>query len=177
LAATRLAEIMSFDPGDSRTSPSKETTMPTRRFERMTRDHILVGGCAIVFGACVLIENAQAQYVPPPTPLPPPVFNPSSPYTVPQPKYTPITPTTPSAAAPGYVVSSPVSGRLPHTTARSHRQTSVAKTRAVHHRAGSAVVRPAPESYSYYYSPFGYSYGCPWRRGWDGYWFRTSPCS
>ena len=55
--------------------------MPTRRFERMTRAQLLVSGCAIAFGACVLIENAQAQYVPPPTPLPPPVFNPSSPNT------------------------------------------------------------------------------------------------
>jgi hypothetical protein len=142
--------------------------MPTRKFERMTRDQILASGCAIVFGICVLIENAQAQYVPPPTPLPPPVFNPSNPYTLPQPTYTPITPTTPSAA-PGYVVTSPVSGRLPHTAARSHRQTSVAKTRLAHHRARSGVVRPAPESYSYYYSPFGYGYGCAWRRGWDGY--------
>jgi SOS response associated peptidase (SRAP) len=33
-----------------------------------------VGGCAVVFGTCVLIEHPQAQpgYVPPPTPLPPP---------------------------------------------------------------------------------------------------------
>jgi hypothetical protein len=150
--------------------------MPTRRFERMTRPLLLVSICAIVFGACVLIGHAQAQYVPPPTPLPPPVFNPSSPYTVPQPKYTPITPTTPSAV-PGYVVTPPVNERLPRTAARSHRRTSVAKTRSAHHRARSVVVRPAPQSYSYYYSPFGYDYGCAWRRGWDGYWFRTSPCS
>jgi hypothetical protein len=40
-----------------------------------------------VFAAGVMIEHAQAQYIPPPTPLPPPVFNPSSPYTVPQPSY------------------------------------------------------------------------------------------
>ena len=40
---------------------------------------------------------AMAQgFVPPPTPLPPPVFNPSSPNTVPQPRYQPIMPTTPS---------------------------------------------------------------------------------
>ena len=51
--------------------------MPTRRFERITVDQILLSGCAIVFGACILIKHAQAQpgYVPPPTPLP--VFNPS----------------------------------------------------------------------------------------------------
>jgi hypothetical protein len=69
--------------------------MHTRRFERIALAQLLVG-CAVVFGTCVLVENAQAQYVPPPTPLPPPVFNPSSPNTVPQPSYKPITPTTPS---------------------------------------------------------------------------------
>jgi hypothetical protein len=158
----------------NRISPSKETTMPTRRIERITLAQLLVSGC--VFGACVLIEQARAQYVPPPTPLPPPVFNPSSPYTVPQPSYRPIAPATPSAV-PGYVVTSPVNGRLPRTAARSHRRTSVAKTRSAHHRARSVIVRPGPESYSSYYSPFGYGYGCAWRRGWDGYWFRTSPCS
>lgn len=76
-----------------------------RRFEQITLDQILLSGCAIVFGACILIQHAQAQpgYVPPPTPLPPPVFNPSNPGTMPQPPYTPITPTTPSAV-PGNVV-------------------------------------------------------------------------
>ena len=70
--------------------------MPTRRFEQITLDQFLLSGCAIVFGACILIQPVQAQpgYVPPPTPLPPPVFNPSNPGTVPQPPYTPITPTT-----------------------------------------------------------------------------------
>src|ERR1700745_2284062 len=123
------------------------TTMPTRRFERITLDHILLSTCAIVFGACILIKHAQAQpgYVPPPTPLPPPVFNPSSPYTVPQPSYRPIAPATPSAA-PGYVVTSPpVSGRPTRTVARSHRRTSVAKTRSAHHPARSVIVRPGPE--------------------------------
>jgi hypothetical protein len=147
--------------------------MPTRRFERITVARLLLSGCAIVF-TCVLTEHARAQYVPPPTP--PPVFNPSSPYTVPQPSYRPIAPTTPSAV-PGYVVTSPTNERLPHTPARSHRRTSVAKTRSVHHRARPVIVRPTPDSYSYYYSPFGYGDGCAWRRGWDGYWFRTSPCS
>jgi hypothetical protein len=104
--------------------------MPTRRFERITLAQLLLSGCAVVFGACVLIEQARAQYVPPPTPLPPPVFNPSSPYTVPQPSYRPIAPATPSAS-PGYVVTSPpVSGRPPRTAARSQRRTSVAKTRS-----------------------------------------------
>jgi hypothetical protein len=156
--------------------PSKETAMPTRRFERIKLAQHLLNGCASAFGACLLITNAQAQYVPPPTPLPPPVFNPSSPYTVPQPSYRPITPTTPSTV-PGYVVTSPTNERLPHPAARSHRRTSVAKTRPVQRRTRSVVVRPTPDSYSYYYPPFGFGYGCAWQRGWDGYWFRTSACS
>jgi hypothetical protein len=59
--------------------------MPTRRFGRIALTQLLVGGCAIVF-ACA---HAQAQlgYVPPPKPLPKPVFNPSSRHTVSQPKY------------------------------------------------------------------------------------------
>ena len=152
--------------------------MPTRRFEQITLDQILLSGCAIVFGACILIQHAQAQpgYVPPPTPPPPPVFNPSNPGTVPQPPYTPITPTTPSAV-PGNVDTSPTIEGLPETAARSHRRTSVATRRTVRHRCRSTVVRPAPVSYSYYYAPFGYGYGCALQRGWDGYWFRTSPCS
>jgi hypothetical protein len=112
--------------------------MPARRFQQIARVLPL-----IVFGTCVLIEHARAQYVPPPTPLPPPVLNPSTPYTVPQPSYQPITPTTPPASAvPGYVVRSPVNERRLRTTARSHR-TSVEKTRSVHHRrsrfAGSTL--------------------------------------
>ena len=74
---------------------SKETAMPTRRFERA---QLLIVGCTIMFAAYVLIEHAQAQpgYVPPPTPLPPPVSNPSSPNVVPQPSYRSITPSTPT---------------------------------------------------------------------------------
>jgi hypothetical protein len=155
---------------------SKETAMPVRRFERIALAQFLVGGLAVVFVACFLIKHAQAQFVNPPSPLPPPVFNPSSPNTVPQSRYTPLSPATPSVV-PGYRVTSPVKGRLPHTATRSHRRTSVAKTRSVHRRGRSMVVGPKPESYSYYYSSFGYGYGCAWRRTWDGYWFRTSPCS
>ena len=101
--------------------------MPTRRFKRIALAQLL-------FGACIFIEHAQAQpgYVPPPTPLPPPVFNPSNPSTLPQPPYRPITPTTPSTV-PGNVVTSPVSEHLPRTAVRSHRPTSAATTRSVHH--------------------------------------------
>jgi hypothetical protein len=74
--------------------------MPARRFKRITLAQLLVGGCAIVFGAHDLIEHAQAQQqvVPPPPPAPPPpspVFNPSpSNTTVPQPSYKSISPNT-----------------------------------------------------------------------------------
>ncbi len=148
--------------------------MPMGRFDRITLVPLLPAGCAILFGAWVLIEPALAQYVPPPTPLPPPVFNPSSPYTVPQPSYTPIAPS-PSNATPGYVVTSPVNASTARGAARSHRRTSTTLAVAPRHRA--IVVHQTPPSHSYAYPPFGYAYGCAWRRGWDGYWFRTSPCS
>jgi hypothetical protein len=104
--------------------------MPTRRFERA---QLLIVGCAVMFGACVLIEHAQAQpgYVPPPTPLPPPVFNPSSPNVVPQPSYRPLTPSTPSTtpSIPSNVPSSEVTPPA-STTARSEQE---ATTPTVHH--------------------------------------------
>jgi hypothetical protein len=150
--------------------------MAMRRFERIALAQFLVGGLAVVFVAGVLINHAQAQFVNSPPPPPPPVFNPSSPNTVPQPRYTPLAPATPSVV-PGYRVTSPTNGHLPRTATRSHRGTSVAKTRSVHRRGRSIVVRSIPESYSYYYPSFGYGYGCAWRRTWDGYWLRTSPCS
>jgi hypothetical protein len=110
--------------------------MPTRRFERIALARILVGGCAVVFSACVLIEHAQAQpgYVPPPTPLPPPVFNPSNPGTVPQPSYRPITPSTPSTV-PSSEVTPPANEEHPSTAAQSE-QSSVEETRTVHHHRG-----------------------------------------
>jgi hypothetical protein len=155
--------------------------MPRRIFKRIVAQ-LFVGACAVVFGAGVLIVPGQAQFaVPPP---PPPVFNPSPPNTtVPQPSYTPLSPSTPStvpessvpeSTVPGPEVTSPVNGLLPRTAVRSHERTSVAKTRSVHHRGRSIVAPPPPASYSYYYSPFGY--GCAWRRSWDGYWYRTWPC-
>src|SRR6516165_7586321 len=115
-------------------SCSEETAMPTRRFERIALAQLLVIGC-------VLIEHAQAQpgYVPPPTPLPPPVLNPSSPNVVPQPSYRPITPTTPtpsivpsdevtSPTVPRREVTSPENEEPASTPTRSER-----RTRSVHH--------------------------------------------
>src|SRR6516164_5620818 len=119
--------------------PKRRPQMPRRRFDGITMAQL--SGCAIVFAAWLFIENAHAQpgYVPPPTPLPPPVFNPSNPYTVPQPSYRPITPTTPSAD-PGYVVTPPTNERLPHTAARSHpRPQSQDRARS--------TTGPAPQSF------------------------------
>ena len=165
--------------------------MPTRRFKRIALAQLLPSGCAVMFGVCILIEHAQAQpgYVPPPTPLPPPVLNPSNPGTVPQPSYRPITPTVPSTTPltpstvpssevtaptiPRREVTSPVNEERPRTTAaRSHhrRRASVYGTRSVF---GPIVIGPPPIAYSY----VGYGYSCAWQRSWDGYWFRTSPCS
>jgi hypothetical protein len=152
---------------------SKEAAMPTRRFKRIALAQLLLSGWVVMFGVCVLIEHAQAQpgYVPPPTPLPPPVFNPSSPNTVPQPSYKPLTPSTPSTVPSGEVTS-PVNEGPPRTAARSHRRASVANAGSVY-RAGPIVIGPPPVAYSY----IGYGYPCAWQRSWDGYWFRTSPCS
>jgi hypothetical protein len=135
--------------------------MLARRFERIALE-LMLSGCAVTFGACVLIEHAQAQpgYVPPPTPLPPPVLNPSNPGTVPQPPYTPITPTTPSAApsTPSTVPSGEVRSRVNEepssTTARSE-GTSVAKTRSVHHHHRGRYIGMGPTLGSFY-CPYGW---------------------
>ena len=121
---------------------SKETAMPTRRFERIILAQLLVGGCAVVFG---LIEHAQAQPVNIPHAPPPPVVNPSSPNIVPQPSYTPPTPstrsTTPSTptTVPSGEVRSPAREEPSSTTTRSER-TSVPKTRSVHHHHGGRSI-------------------------------------
>jgi hypothetical protein len=150
--------------------------MAMEMFVRIALARLFVGGCAVAFNACVLIEHAQAQvpYVPPPAKPPAPVFNPSSPYTVPQPSYRSISPA--PSAAPGYQVTLPADERSARTAVHSHRRIPGEKTRSVRHLR-RPVVGITPESYSSYYSPFGYDYGCVWRRSWDGYWFRTSPCS
>jgi hypothetical protein len=135
--------------------------MPARRFKRIALAQLLVGAGAAMFSACAIFEHAQAQpgYVPPPTPLPPPVLNPSSPYTVPQPRYQPITPTTPSTtpSTPSTVpseVTSPVREEAPSTTARSE-GTSVAKTRSVHHHHRGRYIGMGPTLGSFY-CPYGW---------------------
>jgi hypothetical protein len=151
--------------------------MPTRRFEGIGLAQLLV---VAVVGVCVLIDHAEAQpgFVPRVPPPPPPVFNPSPPNTtVPQPSYQPISPTTPGTV-PVPDDTSPVNEGLPRTAARTHERT-------VHHRGRYIVVGPpyyrgrpivAGPTPPYYYSVYA-PYGCAWQRAWDGYWYRTSPCS
>ena len=114
--------------------------MLARRFERIALE-LTLSGCAVMFGACVLIESAQAQQpsVPSgPIPTPPtqsPTLNPSNPGTVPQPSYQPLTPSTPSimpstpSTVPSGEVRSPVREEAPSTTARSE-QTPETRTSA-----------------------------------------------
>lgn len=94
----------------------------------MTR--LIVVACAACFGACIAVECAQAQQpiiTPPP---PPPVFNPSYPYTVPQPPYTPISPTRPSFSA----------GSVSIPVARPHRRAVGSSSKAAKVRAGAVPV-------------------------------------
>jgi hypothetical protein len=128
--------------------------MPPRRFERIALPQLLVAGCAVVFGVCVLFEHAQAQPTGP-IPAPPtqsPTLNPSNPGTVPQAPYTPITPSTPSTVP--SEIRSPVREEAPSTTARSE-QTPETRTvhRHHHHRGYYAGVGPTLGSF---YCPYGW---------------------
>ena len=142
------------------------------RFERTALTQFLVAVCGVVFGAFVLIKHAQAQpgFVPPSPPPPPPVFNPSSPYTVPQPSYTPLAPSTPSTTPsipstipegevtsptiPRRKVTSPANEEPASTTAQSER-TTVAKKRSVHHRHRGSSISVEPTLGSFY-CPYGW---------------------
>jgi hypothetical protein len=62
----------------------------------MALANFFAAGCVAAFGVCLASEQAQAQFVNPVPAPPPPVFNPSSPYTVPQTRQTPVSPNAPS---------------------------------------------------------------------------------
>ena len=127
--------------------------MPTRRLKRIALAQLLLSGCAVMFGVCVLIEHAQAQ-LPSAPPTQSPILNPSNPGTVPQPSYTPITPSTPSTtpSTPSTVPSGEVRSRVNEepssTTARSER-TPESRTvhRHHHHRGYYAGVGPTLGSF------------------------------
>ncbi len=87
----------------------------------MTRIIAVAVACAAFFGACVCAYAIDPQFVQP-VPATPPVFNPSYPYTVAQPPYTPISPTTPSVFS-GSDVPVPLT-RSHRPLTRSHRRTA-----------------------------------------------------
>src|SRR5277367_5078002 len=84
---------------------------------RMERARFVVAGCAAVFGWCVAIEYAPAQPLIPLAPPQPPIFNPSTPNTIPQTGEVPVSPNVPSAfpgaGAPGHSSSCSVFHRGP----------------------------------------------------------------
>ena len=61
--------------------------MQATRIERMSLTSFFVAGWMAFFSAA--IAHAQPLYASPPPPQPPPIFNPSTPYTVPQSPETP----------------------------------------------------------------------------------------
>src|SRR5262249_17350986 len=138
-----------------------------RRFEWMAPAQFLIG--ALVLG---LIEHAQAQPVNPPTPRPSPTFNPSTPNVVLQPSYRPSSSPARSTVSGSSEFMSPADEGLPRRSPRSHRRASAYGAGPVY-RAGPIVIGPPPVAYSY----IGFGYPCAWQRSWDGYWYRTSPCS
>jgi hypothetical protein len=117
---------------------SKESAMQTTRFERMALARIFVAGWVAFFS--VAIAHAQPLYTAPPPPQPPPTFNPSTPYTVPQSPEAPVSPGLPSALPRSSEGVSPSGGSPPGAVARSHRPpvtatgtSSVAKTHQSRH--------------------------------------------
>ena len=94
--------------------------MQTTRFERMALAVFFVTGW-LAF-CSVAIAHAQPLYANPPPPQPPPTFNPSTPYTVPQSPETPVSPGLPSASPGSSAVVSPSGGSPPGAVARSHRR-------------------------------------------------------
>src|SRR5580704_16796658 len=98
---------------------AKETAMQTR-FERMALARVFVAGWVAFFSGAV--AHAQPLYANPPPPQPPPTFNPSTPYTVPQSPETPVSTGLPSALPRSSGVVSPSGGSPPSAVARSHRR-------------------------------------------------------
>jgi hypothetical protein len=144
----RSIDCRVVDPkGLGRYVGSKENAMQTTRVERMALTRIFLAGWVAFFS--LVIEHAQAQFPEPPPPQPSPTFNPSTPYTVPQSRETPVSPGLPSALPRSEVVS-PSGGSPPSAVARSHRRpvtatetANVAKMRQSRHSP-----RRHPQSWS-----------------------------
>jgi len=141
--------------------------MHKTKFGRIALAKFFVAGWVALLGGA--IEYAQAQFVNPVPPPPPPVFNPSTPYTVPQPRQTPVSPGLPSSP-PKSGTLSPSDGSPPTAVARSHRQVARAGGSGPLHR-GRSLTRRSNGSAPDYRLPLDYSGPyCFWQRYWDGYW-------
>jgi hypothetical protein len=127
-----------------------------------TSPQLLLGG--YMFGACVLVANAQAQkplYTPgPPVPTAPGSNVPTPVPTAPGSSVPPPVPTAPESN-----VTSPVNE--PRSAARTHERTSVAKR--VHHRGRPIVAARTPPYYwRSYWDPSGALVFCPtWNYPYD----------
>jgi len=103
---------------------------------------LLVRGGAVLFGACVLMQQAQAEHSGGGGGIP--VRNPSDrAYALPQPRYNPSH-LRPHAPVPRYSVATPAKDRLAHTAAVSHLWTPVSRTQPAEQPVRSAVVGPTP---------------------------------
>ncbi len=110
--------------------------MDAIRFERAAA--VFAGVLLAAMIAAFAIGETRAQPVNPPITQPPPVFNPSSPNTVPQAPYTPIAPTAPSGlsgsgpapASPAVVLPPSVS---PQTNAPAAAEPARSRMHARHH--------------------------------------------
>lgn len=157
------------------------TAMPITRFARITLAMLSLAGCLAFIGAA--IEQAQAQFVNPAPPPQAPVFNPSSPNTVPQPPPTPVPPGLPmrgpgSETLTPNIEISPSVDTQPQRT-QPQRQAATARTAPVHvatvhrrrHHRGTGYASNGPVED--YHPPRGYTgpyTACAWHRSWDGYW-------
>jgi hypothetical protein len=104
--------------------------------ERIALARLLVGGCAVLFGACALMQQAQAEHN----------GGGGSPYAMPQPSYKPLlaAPFTPAppAPVPPFSVTTPVKERPAHTAAASHLWTFHERKRPTRESGLSSLARP-----------------------------------
>lgn len=127
--------------------------MTARTFRRTALAQLLIAGCAVTFGAYVLIGHAQAQSgssgsstsspssssapstpsgPPPTTPTQSPTLNPSTPNTVQQPGTRSVSPATPSTTSspPSATSSRPSSAATDEDTSRADEQVASTSTRS-----------------------------------------------
>jgi hypothetical protein len=162
--------------------------MDAKRFQRSALAKLIIAGGATAIVACFALGQAQAQFVNPVPPSPPPTLNPSSPNTVPQAPEIPVSPGTPSGlpgssgvpsglneSAP--VIASPTSHN--GTAATVETTPSVSSTHRRHYR--HVAHRRHPRYYAArvigpsYFPGLGVIYPpypdpCRWQSRWEGPW-------